>query len=303
MTEINLAQSCSALSLQAQEPLYGSIKPARHWLMIEVDQPMGKKALPESSLPNPVKEMLESTAHRLELGKVLLLRQSPRRVSGGRRFFLCVSAETQPRLYEFELQNYADLLDLDLLSLVKDPQALAAYLRQKPLYLVCTNGRRDPCCARNGLPVYQQLEGEFAPDVWQTSHVGGHRFSANLVLMPHALFYGRVPPQDARRLILEYQQGKMVLDYYRGRTCYEKIEQVAEYFIRREYTLPELNTLRHLQTALLADRVYQVTFEANGGKRTHTATLCVDPQGFSLLAGCFDQEPGSSPAYQLIGLE
>jgi hypothetical protein len=67
----------------------------------------------------------------------------------------------------------------------------------EPLYLVCAHGRRDVCCARFGGPLARALSAAHPLQVWETTHVGGHRYAANLVILPHGLYYG---PGPARRI-------------------------------------------------------------------------------------------------------
>ena len=68
--------------------------------------------------------------------------------------------------------------------------------RSAPQYFVCTNGQRDLCCARFGLPTYAALRERVGERVWQTTHVGGHRFAPNVLTLPQAALYGRVQPAD-----------------------------------------------------------------------------------------------------------
>ncbi len=56
--------------------------------------------------------------------------------------------------------------------------------------------------------------------VWETTHVGGHRFAANLVILPHGLYYGPVGLEAATAAIGAYQRGAVALDRYRGRAGY-----------------------------------------------------------------------------------
>ncbi len=69
-----------------------------------------------------------------------------------------------------------------------------------PLLVVCTHGKRDRCCAKNGRPLYDALRRETESGwVWQSTHVGGDRFAGNVVVFPQGLYYGRVEPGDAGR--------------------------------------------------------------------------------------------------------
>ena len=303
MTDEVLSETCSLFSYQSGEPLYASIKPARYWLMLEYNQPFGRKALPESELPQAVKQHLDAQAEALASSRVLLLRQQNRQVSGGLRFFLAVADELAPELYEFELANYAALLDLDLPLLLSQPEQLRTCRRLPPLILVCTNGRRDPCCALNGLPVYQALAAELGSDVWQTSHVGGHRLSGNLVCMPHGLFYGRVVPDLGFELIEAYRQGNLLTAHYRGRACYPKIVQAAEYFIRHALNIREIKRLKLINDVAIGDSEYTITFADTATQAEHTVRLKVDPAGFQVLSSCSDTQPSPSPAYQLVSID
>ncbi len=63
-----------------------------------------------------------------------------------------------------------------------------------PLLLVCAHGRRDACCAKLGTPVYESLSPHVDPGLlWQSSHHGGHRFAANVLVAP-----GRHPARARR---------------------------------------------------------------------------------------------------------
>ena len=53
--------------------------------------------------------------------------------------------------------------------------------------LVCTNARRDQCCALLGRPLVATfVDKPPTPDtqIWETSHLGGHRFAPTFVDLP-----------------------------------------------------------------------------------------------------------------------
>ncbi len=294
---------CSAGSLAQGEPLYASIKPARFWVMLEVDEAWGAKAFPQSSLSEPVKGHVDAQMKALKPSRLLLIRQQPRQVNGGLRLFLAEASLQDPVLYEFQLPDYMALLDLDLVGLAAEPARLEPFRRAAPLFLVCTNGKRDPCCAANGLPVYRALSEYLPLDIWQTSHVGGHRFSANLACMPHALFYGRVPPERAPGLARAYQHNQMDLEYLRGRGSLPEIAQAAEYFLRRHLPLSDLNALELLEHTQENENLWRVRFRQTAGGAAATVRISVDPAGYRVLSSCRDAEPSDAPAYHLLSVE
>ena len=59
--------------------------------------------------------------------------------------------------------------------------------------------------------------------------MGGHRFAANLVILPHGLYYGPVGVGSAAAAIDAYQRGSVVVDRYRGRAGQARADQEAEY--------------------------------------------------------------------------
>lgn len=103
--------------------------------------------------------------------------------------------------------------------------------RSDPLYLVCTNGRRDACCALYGRPLVAALSSQ-GPHVWESSHIGGHRFAGNLVCLPEALVYGRVTPERGRALVAAHADGRMDVRSLRGRAAWPVAAQAAEIQLR-----------------------------------------------------------------------
>ena len=110
-----------------------------------------------------------------------------------------------------------------------------------PLLLVCAHGRRDVCCARLGGPLARRLARTWPAEVWETTHVGGHRFAANLVILPHGLYYGPVAGSAAEAAVLAYQRGEVALDRYRGRAGQPQDIQQADYLAMKasgDFSLP-----------------------------------------------------------------
>jgi hypothetical protein len=131
-------------------------------------------------------------------------------------------------------------------------------------YLVCTNGARDPCCAIRGPAVAQALERVRPGQVFECSHLGGHRFAANLLVLPDGLCFGRLDAHAALALVDELDAGRLPLDHLRGRTSYEPQQQAAEILVRRELGLTGLGDLRLLG---VSGSEPQTVFEVADGSR------------------------------------
>ena len=53
-------------------------------------------------------------------------------------------------------------------------------------------------------------------DVWECSHLGGDRFAANVLVLPHGFYYGQVPG-DGAELVAAHERGEVALPWLRGR--------------------------------------------------------------------------------------
>ena len=80
----------------------------------------------------------------------------------------------------------------------------AGTVSDRPVLLVCTHARHDQCCAVRGRPVAQTLARAFPDETWESSHLGGDRFAATMIVLPHGLYYGRVPTTDAETIVERY---------------------------------------------------------------------------------------------------
>jgi hypothetical protein len=122
-------------------------------------------------------------------------------------------------------------------------------------YLVCTNGARDPCCAIRGAAVAKALAAARPGTVYESSHLGGHRFAANLLVLPDGLCFGRLDVRSALALVDELDAGRLPLEHFRGRTSLTEEQQAAEILLRRELGLERLDDATHVNgtTFALAD--------------------------------------------------
>jgi hypothetical protein len=102
-----------------------------------------------------------------------------------------------------------------------------------PVLAVCTHGRHDACCAERGRPVATALAAEHPDLTWEVSHVGGDRFAANLLVLPHGLYYGALDQAAALRVADATLSGHVVLDHLRGRSRWPMPVQAAEVFLRQ----------------------------------------------------------------------
>ena len=233
-----LAHRCAIESLGRQEPMAGTAWHAERWLVVEQPGSWGANALTQSYLDPDVGAALEAAGERWGV-RVLLARRpgwEPRRQIGTRRVHL-VHAGVETRWIEHldvDVGDDSRLLGIDLRALAfPDPPGVGEP-GPASLVLVCTNGKRDPCCADLGRPVVRELAAAGVPDVWEASHVGGDRFAGNLVCLPEGVYFGRVEADVAVGLVNDYRRGVIDLERYRGRSCYSPTVQAAEAYVRHD---------------------------------------------------------------------
>lgn len=276
---------CSDFSRDTGEQLYGTVKPTATWLALEYDGRWNPEAFPESDVPETVKRRLLALTDADPATRIQVIRQNPRLAPEGIMFYVALARETGSTLYGFHLTRYEDLLALDIPAIRAGDPAYDAQRIADPMFLVCTHGRRDKCCARHGIPVYEQMVERGGAAVWQTSHVGGHRFAANVVCLPHGIVYGRVRPEHAAQLVDAYRAEDLLPDLLRGRSAYAKRVQVAEALLRKKTGLLARDALRLVPDSTGPDG--PVRFEAVADGAIHVVHLEEAPPQH-VLGSCGD---------------
>jgi hypothetical protein len=232
--------SCSALALAAGEHLAGTATVARRWLLVEVRGAWGRDAVADSGLRAGVRRRLDDWLAEDGGSRVLFLRRPDRR-DGPLAVYRADSDEDGGELRRLTLPFLEALPEADL-------------ERGEPvegqLVLVCAHGRRDPCCARHGPPAFDALSARIGERLlWQSSHQGGHRFAANVLVLPDGISLGRVAPEDADAVAAELAAGRIPLARFRGRTMYPPEAQAAEAAVRQRFGLQGLTDVRLLAAA------------------------------------------------------
>ncbi len=293
-------ERCSSVSSSGDESLVATASVVRGWVLIEQPGAWGAEALTQSRLPAPVAEELVARAARHRL-RVLLLRRPDGRNSVTRNVFLAWSGRRSQWIEHRVVDHVEELLDFDLAPLAEGRRVGFGELRGRPLYLVCTNGRHDPCCAQLGRPVARALLRKGDDSVWECSHVGGDRFAGNLVCLPHGLYFGRLGPAEARRVVDGYERGGVELDHYRGRAGEPFVVQAAEYFLRREQGILGIDDLVSAGHSHSSPHVVDVRFNGRHGRRFEVRVgIGTTGPARRLTCGALTEE--TPPAYALLEL-
>jgi len=251
--------ACSIASQEAGESLAGTaVESVDRWLLLEVTDPWAPKAIQTEALPQSVRarltQWLQTPRSRLQLIR------RPGRPGERSRCMVISSASDRQQASNLELDRYEDLLDVDLDALPTEPAA--------PMCLVCVHGRRDRCCGLHGSSVFRALQA-LGVDVWQTSHLGGHRFAACALWLPDGLMYGRLRAEHTEDFVTARRAGEIgELDFFRGRCAYDRPTQAAEIFLRKRTGEQTAKALEWLATKPESESTWESRFQTPTGTRT-----------------------------------
>ena len=296
-----VGERCTAIARDHTEWPGGTASRARRWLLVEQPGPWGRDAVRESDLPADVADHLEQLAGSLP-ARVLLIR----RTGGGgtpdtRRVVLAgVSAPGGGGwLEQFVLDHIEDLRDLDLGGLSAG-RSVGGERIVDPVYLVCTNGKHDQCCAVYGLPVARALSELMEDRTWECSHVGGDRFAGNLVCLPDGIFYGHLDPDTAVHAVAANESGRVLAGHCRGRSALPFAAQAAELFARERLDIERLDGLRYLDARRDGDRDDVRFALADDREVVVTVRRGHDPAARVLTCGA---SPATPPTFELMALQ
>ena len=222
---------CSAAARHRGEPLAGTAPVASRWLLIEHPGPWAKQPLETPPMLGRVGQEIEATCASFG-GRTLLIRRQGRRAAehGDPQWFAVDTVRgTRTRgtwRKAEDLLAAARSLGVELSSCDEDAD---------PMYLVCTQGTRDACCAVRGRPIAAGLDRRWPDEVWECTHLGGHRFAGTMLVLPEGVCYGNLDAPVVPSLLEAHRAGVVEGRYLRGVTRWEAPVQAAVACVLREY--------------------------------------------------------------------
>lgn len=253
---VSRADACSVLWDRAGDTAYGTAAVATFFVLLEQRGPWGRDAARESHLDPALGDALDTSCSSCG-GRFMLLRRPGRHEDhGGPATLLIAHTGPEPSrawLLRANVDSPSRVLDIDWEALARGHrEAVARSLPDAapaaPTLLVCTNGRRDVCCAVRGRPI-ATFAARLAPDrVWESTHTGGHRFAPTAILLPWGLTYARLTEEGAAALLARSVDGHtepalLGPTHERGRSALPGAAQCAESAVRAslgETLLPAL---------------------------------------------------------------
>jgi len=296
MPQRNKNIPCSELSLNAKEEIFATAPRVDVWFLLEYRGAWTDKAFIDSKIPEDVKKRINQNLETIPNSRLQLIKRhdNPGDIL---KCYVAKSDELEPKLYEFDFRSYEELLELDINEILER----RSNLREEPLFLVCTNGSYDKCCGMCGAPVYLEiLKHENNYKTWQCTHLGGHRFAANVLHLPYGIYYGRVRDFSVGKLIEGSRNCSIDLEHYRGRSCYSKDVQAAEYLLRNLTGETEISAFQFKEAEIMGKEQLVFQFVSKSDGICHLVHIQKDKSAMFNYTSCGDNEKSPIAQYRLI---
>lgn len=218
---------CSDLAFD--QALAGTAPPAVAWVIFEYAGSWSRDALSvETFASDPLgPEVLQATELLESLGARVLLAREPGAlhapldrdsrawVAGVPEFELGIS--TIGGVLGELARSPATALPAILTSSTKTPPG------ESHLF-VCCHAKRDQCCAVRGRAFMKKVQATHT-QLWECSHLGGHRFAPTALLLPHGAVFGRLTGDSMNSILAGTSRG---LSELRGLSALNPAEQVVD---------------------------------------------------------------------------
>lgn len=213
---------------------------AAGWVVVEQPGPWGAKAPTQSHLDPHFGGSFDDGCKKADV-RFGLIRSPGRHADAVERSHQVFVASTRPGrswLLGGRIADPSELDGLDLAAVARgDRGAAIASLPMlqavnEPVVLVCTNGKRDECCAILGRPLVSALAERAPGRVWEANHLGGHRFAPTATYLPAGTMHGHLTVETAVEALAAADRGETVLTGLRGRSTWTKRGQAAEVAVR-----------------------------------------------------------------------
>lgn len=214
---------CSFAARERGDVTVGSAVDAPYWFLVGHPGPWPSKAIqadPLTEVADEVTAALDRVGARLQLVRRHGRLEGPLVEAEGLQPVFLVDVR-RGVVGRATWRTPQDLVDLaGRFDDLPDPS-------DEPLVLVCAHSRKDLCCAIDGRVTAAVLDDLLPGAVWETTHLGGDRFAANIALLPEGSMYGRLDGDSAPDVVLGHLDGRVDLDRWRGRSSWPPAAQVA----------------------------------------------------------------------------
>ncbi len=218
---------CAAAADERGDSMLGTASPQGRVLLVHQPGAWGSRGLVESRADPDVAHRIDVAAAHAGMRLQAIRRPGKHEASPPPGGYDVGIADTHTGARTIVWWRFNDLAQLADELESGGPHRPSVTIDAAPVYLVCTHGRHDACCALRGRPVAQALQRVRPGRVWETTHVGGDRFAANVLVLPSGELYGRVPPAIAPNFVERADAGEVLPIILRGRIGFAPVVQAA----------------------------------------------------------------------------
>jgi hypothetical protein len=290
-------QTCFNNSLQASEQIFATAPNVNFWILIEYKDFWEEKAFNNCDIDIEVKNVIRDLAGQYPKSRIQLIRNELSS-KDHIKLYIAITKETERKVYEFKVESHQDILNIDFNRGLSDRN-----LKPEPILLVCTHGSHDKCCGEKGLELFNNLskhEKDF--EVWQTTHLGGHRFAANILILPDGIYYGRITKDNYEKIINSHLNNNLEINMLRGRCFYHPEVQAAEYYLRSELKYSYINSLNLISQSTTETGIVNVIFEIENSDNVFEVLLEKNDKALQLFASCRDKHKKFIAQYKLMSI-
>lgn len=233
-----------ACSLQAAaEPLAGTTPYARAWLILEHPGRWGKDVLTDSAIPDAVIAHISQAQSNAPVRFLAARRIDQHRrhqgTAAARRVWMAYCDAQFGQTRTTTIEDIEEILDWDLMALTSGRFPVDGEPLTELTEFICTHSKRDSCCAILGRGRAASVPAELQRQVWESSHLGGHRFAATSLFLPSGRMYGRLSNyQGDQRVVTEPDPHNL-----RGPSYLPPALQAAECAVRATERVPPTDIL------------------------------------------------------------
>lgn len=230
--------SCSELTRQAGNSLSGTALTYDNYLLVECPTPWNSYDLETPKIPDNLRAVGDKIYGNKPVKNRILLIYNPLyhqentiRVLTFQKPPECTRGYVGQEVFVSDINEIASLAETCFNNPPKKGEANSLKTRD---ILICTHGQNDRCCARYGNPLYrkalQMIEDLSLTDVriWQTSHIGGHRFAPIAIAFPDGRYYGQIDSAALQPLLMQSGSIHELNKAYRGWGILPKPVQLLE---------------------------------------------------------------------------
>ena len=225
---------CSLMTRQTGEPLAGTAPFAKHFVFITWPKKYWQYDALDSKggFPEGLKEWMKAQSEITGKVSIRLLSQKE------------LSNESADIYIYPEKIHYSNILPEEISRVLMSHflnecnSENTAKNIEKDHILVCTHGRHDKCCAKFGQELADNLRNHLKDqqdniEVFDSSHLGGHRFAPTMIDFPSGRAYGQLTTEEIPDYFESRKQGMVYAQAYRGSVFLPELLQVAEAYIQR----------------------------------------------------------------------